>query len=134
LNLGARGSVTSRINVLSAIIAAGVHDVDHPGLDNKYLVRTEHPVAKRFNDQHVLENHSTNLCLELLRDPATNFVEGSIVQEKKYWQKACACCRPSIVVPLSCLDTMAWCLLSLTSCCLAVVSHRSLKVTSSRPS
>jgi len=50
-------------------------------------VRTEHPVAKRFNDQHVLENHSTNLCLELLRDPATNFVEGSIVQEKKYWQK-----------------------------------------------
>ncbi|GIQ90069.1 3'5'-cyclic nucleotide phosphodiesterase, partial [Kipferlia bialata] len=33
------------------------HDVQHPGFDNKFLVRIGHPIATRFNNKSVLENH-----------------------------------------------------------------------------
>jgi hypothetical protein len=38
----------------SAIIAAAIHDIDHPGVNNAYLINTSSELALRYNDQAVL--------------------------------------------------------------------------------
>lgn len=39
------------------IISSMVHDTDHPGVTNLYLVATRDRLALRYNDKSVLENH-----------------------------------------------------------------------------
>lgn len=39
------------------LISAMVHDTDHPGVNNLYLVNTRDKLALRYNDKSVLENH-----------------------------------------------------------------------------
>jgi hypothetical protein len=39
------------------LISAMVHDTDHPGVNNLYLVATRDRLALRYNDKSVLENH-----------------------------------------------------------------------------
>eukprot|EP00873_Tetraselmis_striata_P013584 jgi/Tetstr1/433848/TSEL_023032.t2 len=85
-NLPLDSNKATYLCILGAVIAAAGHDVDHPGLDNKYVVRKEDPLARRFNDQHVLEHHSTYITLELLRDPRCNFLEGSRVKGQLWSQ------------------------------------------------
>lgn len=46
----------SPLEKFSLLIAALSHDMEHPGLNNAYLVRTRHPLATRYNDMSVLEN------------------------------------------------------------------------------
>mmetsp|Transcript_37070 Transcript_37070/g.71117 ORF Transcript_37070/g.71117 Transcript_37070/m.71117 type:complete len:435 (+) Transcript_37070:2870-4174(+) len=65
----------SKLQILSALLAAAIHDLRHPGTTNAHHVTTSNPLAMRFNDQHVLENHSLVLALGLLRRPGYNFLE-----------------------------------------------------------
>jgi hypothetical protein len=44
------------IELAGAYIAASVHDYEHPGVNNAYLVSTQAELAIRYNDQSVLEN------------------------------------------------------------------------------
>ena len=39
------------------LISGMVHDTDHPGVNNLYLVATRDKLALRYNDKSVLENH-----------------------------------------------------------------------------
>mmetsp|Transcript_38055 Transcript_38055/g.96311 ORF Transcript_38055/g.96311 Transcript_38055/m.96311 type:complete len:570 (+) Transcript_38055:704-2413(+) len=80
-------SFENQITYLAAILGAAVHDADHPGRDNKFMIRNDSELAQRFNDQHVLENHSINLCLEMMREEGTNFLEGSRLNSRKTWLK-----------------------------------------------
>ena len=43
--------------MMSLIIAAACHDVDHPGLTNLFLIESKHHLSTRYNDVSVLENH-----------------------------------------------------------------------------
>lgn len=47
----------SALDIFSCIISAAIHDVDHPGFNNAYMVATDSDLALRYNDQTVLENH-----------------------------------------------------------------------------
>lgn len=47
----------SSYDVLAGLFAAAIHDYQHPGVSNAFLVRTKHPIALRYNDMAVLENH-----------------------------------------------------------------------------
>ena len=38
------------------LVAALAHDVEHPGVNNAFLVATRHPLALRYNDASVLES------------------------------------------------------------------------------
>jgi hypothetical protein len=38
-------------------VANIIHDYEHPGFSNQFIVRTKHPLAIRYSDLSVLENH-----------------------------------------------------------------------------
>ena len=51
---------------MSLTIAAACHDVDHPGLNNLYLVESRHALSIRYNDLSVLENHHVATTFEIM--------------------------------------------------------------------
>ena len=54
--------------MLSAILASSIHDVDHPGVTNQYLVNTSSELALIYNDESVLENHHLAVAFKLIQD------------------------------------------------------------------
>ncbi|KAJ3158990.1 hypothetical protein HDU86_002159 [Geranomyces michiganensis] len=66
----------TKLEVFSACIASAVHDVDHPGLNNNFLVQSSHPLAIFYNDVSVLEFHHASKAFEIARRPETNVFEG----------------------------------------------------------
>lgn len=76
----------TRMHRLAVILAATIHDAGHPGVDNNFMIQHEDDLARTFNDQHVLEMHSLNVSLCILRDrPEMNFLEGSVLSGKSSW-------------------------------------------------
>lgn len=61
-------SVFSDIEVIAAIFSAAIHDVDHPGLTNQYLINIGSELALMYNDESVLENHHLAVAFKLLQD------------------------------------------------------------------
>ena len=59
--------IFTQLEVLAALVAAVIHDVDHPGRNNQFLVVTEDPLAILYNDESVLENHHLALAFELMK-------------------------------------------------------------------
>jgi hypothetical protein len=53
-------------DLLAVMIAAVFHDADHPGTNNAFLVATGHEWALLYNDQAVLENHSSAVCFRIM--------------------------------------------------------------------
>lgn len=60
---------------MAALLAAAVHDVDHPGRNNKFLVESSHELALMYNDESVLENHHLAVAFKLLLQPECNFLQ-----------------------------------------------------------
>ena len=50
-------NVFTDLEILAAIFSCAIHDVDHPGLTNQYLINTSSELALMYNDESVLENH-----------------------------------------------------------------------------
>lgn len=74
LNDGGLGQLlqVSKLEQLGAYVAALVHDVDHPGLGNGFLVNSKDELALLYNDQSVHENHSVAQAFILLKDVHLN--------------------------------------------------------------
>ena len=45
------------LDVFNSFLANLIHDYEHPGYTNQFIVRTKHPIAGRYSDYCVLENH-----------------------------------------------------------------------------
>ncbi|GBF93405.1 cAMP-specific 3, 5 -cyclic phosphodiesterase 4C [Raphidocelis subcapitata] len=71
---GLAASLTS-LEALAAVVAAVVHDVDHRGLSNDFLVRTQHHLALTYNDASPNEQHSLSLAFRVLMQPGCNFLQ-----------------------------------------------------------
>lgn len=54
----------SKLDAMAAILSAGVHDLDHPGLNNAYQINSHSYLTTIYNDRSVLENHH---CAETFR-------------------------------------------------------------------
>lgn len=67
-------SVFTELEILTALFAAAIHDVDHPGLTNQYLVNASDELAVLYNDESVLENHSLAVAFKVLQDDACNIL------------------------------------------------------------
>ncbi|KAK9816903.1 hypothetical protein WJX72_006945 [[Myrmecia] bisecta] len=68
--------VLDRTGLLCCLLAAIVHDFEHTGLTNDYLINTEHPYALKYNDKAPQENHHVAAAFALLASPEFNFLEG----------------------------------------------------------
>ncbi|KAF1435915.1 High affinity cAMP-specific and IBMX-insensitive 3',5'-cyclic phosphodiesterase 8B, partial [Pygoscelis papua] len=51
---------------VAALIAATIHDVDHPGRTNSFLCNAGSELAVLYNDMAVLESHHTALAFQLM--------------------------------------------------------------------
>nr|AAH32286.1 Phosphodiesterase 8B [Mus musculus] len=59
-----KGSL-DQLDEVAALIAATVHDVDHPGRTNSFLCNAGSELAVLYNDTAVLESHHTALVFQL---------------------------------------------------------------------
>ena len=53
-------------DIVIGITAAFIHDYEHPGLNNQFLIRTKHPKAIRYSDLSPLENHHVAAAFKLM--------------------------------------------------------------------
>jgi hypothetical protein len=44
-----------KLDIFNVIVANVIHDFEHPGYQNQFIVRTKHPIAMRYSDVSVLE-------------------------------------------------------------------------------
>lgn len=51
---------------MASIIAAACHDLDHPGVNQAFLVTTQNPLALLYDETSVLENHHYRITKRLL--------------------------------------------------------------------
>ncbi|XP_059483022.1 cAMP-specific 3',5'-cyclic phosphodiesterase isoform X5 [Neocloeon triangulifer] len=68
LNSPALESVFTPLEIVAAIFAATIHDVDHPGLTNQFLINSSSELALMYNDESVLENHHLAVAFKLLQN------------------------------------------------------------------
>ncbi|KAL3867914.1 hypothetical protein ACJMK2_040758 [Sinanodonta woodiana] len=68
LSVPALENVFTDLEILAAIFGCAIHDVDHPGLSNQYLVNTCSELALMYNDESVLENHHLAVAFKLLQE------------------------------------------------------------------
>ncbi|XP_055683449.1 cAMP-specific 3',5'-cyclic phosphodiesterase isoform X3 [Lutzomyia longipalpis] len=68
LNTPALESVFTPLEVCGALFAACIHDVDHPGLTNQFLINSSSELAIMYNDESVLENHHLAVAFKLLQN------------------------------------------------------------------
>ena len=58
------------LETAASYLSGCVHDYEHPGVNNAYLVNTQSELAIRYNDRSVLENHhvSASFALAMIED------------------------------------------------------------------
>ncbi|KAA0151720.1 hypothetical protein FNF29_04405 [Cafeteria roenbergensis] len=62
----AASRLMSEVDRLALILGCAAHDVEHPGWNNAFEVATMSPLAIRYNDQSVLENHHAATMFRIL--------------------------------------------------------------------
>lgn len=69
------GACLLPIEVLATYLAAVVHDLDHPGRTNNFLIKKRDKLALLYNDRSVLENHHASEAWKaLMNNPSFNFL------------------------------------------------------------
>ena len=58
----------SPLDIFSSLLAAVIHDYDHPGFNNNFHTRTSAYLATLYNDRSVLENHHCACVFEMMLD------------------------------------------------------------------
>eukprot|EP01010_Urceolus_cornutus_P005371 NODE_92_length_2502_cov_22.113331_g73_i0.p1 GENE.NODE_92_length_2502_cov_22.113331_g73_i0~~NODE_92_length_2502_cov_22.113331_g73_i0.p1 ORF type:complete len:622 (+),score=141.35 NODE_92_length_2502_cov_22.113331_g73_i0:104-1969(+) len=77
-------------DAMASIMSAGIHDFDHPGLNNNFHVRTGAYLAVLYNDRSVLENHHAASVFELMKDPKFDIFHALTYDQRKE-------CRDTVV-------------------------------------
>nr|XP_039273335.1 cAMP-specific 3',5'-cyclic phosphodiesterase 4C-like isoform X1 [Styela clava] len=83
LSSAALDSVFTEIEILAALFAGAMHDVDHPGLNNQFHCATRSELAIMYNDESVLENHHLAVGFKLMQQKDCDLFENLT---RKQWQ------------------------------------------------
>lgn len=67
-------AVIPALELMALYLAAAMHDYDHPGKTNAYLVATSDPLAILYNDRSILEQHHAASSWLILMDEDKNFI------------------------------------------------------------
>jgi len=70
-----------KLILLAVLFAAVVHDYEHEGLNNDFLVKSQSDKALRYNDRSPNEQHHIAAAFQILLCPERNFLEGLKAQE-----------------------------------------------------
>uniref|UniRef100_A0A8C4PAK3 Phosphodiesterase n=1 Tax=Dromaius novaehollandiae TaxID=8790 RepID=A0A8C4PAK3_DRONO len=74
-NYGCLAGNIPALELMALYVAAAMHDYDHPGRTNAFLVATSAPQAVLYNDRSVLENHHAAAAWNLFMSrPEYNFL------------------------------------------------------------
>ncbi|KAJ3115749.1 hypothetical protein HDU96_000080 [Phlyctochytrium bullatum] len=73
-HMDAVAKVANDFDILALFFAAIVHDYDHPGYNNNFLVNTYDTRTILYNDRSVLENHHLASAFSVLNKPECNFL------------------------------------------------------------
>merc|ERR1711936_192331 len=87
LNSAALREEFTPLEVLAAILASSMHDVDHPGVTNQYLINTSSELALMYNDETALENNPLAVAFKLLQLPECDILAGLSAKQKQTLRK-----------------------------------------------
>nr|BCL77499.1 bifunctional adenylyl cyclase/cAMP phosphodiesterase [Cycas revoluta] len=77
------GKLLNDLEKLALVMAGLCHDVDHPGLTNTFLVYCNDPLAIRYNNISVLENHHASIAVKTLLDYKSMNVLSSLTEAEQ---------------------------------------------------
>jgi len=69
-----RGYVDTQLVHLACIIAAVVHDVDHKGVNNDFLINSRDPLALQYNDLSPMESYHCYVAFKTLYQKDCDFI------------------------------------------------------------
>ncbi|KAJ3340441.1 High affinity cAMP-specific 3',5'-cyclic phosphodiesterase 7A [Gonapodya sp. JEL0774] len=75
LGLDTIATQMTSLELLAAYVAAIIHDYDHPGVNNNFLINSRHPKSVLYNDRSILENHHAASAFSVLAEPQNDFLE-----------------------------------------------------------
>ncbi|XP_061566777.1 cGMP-specific 3',5'-cyclic phosphodiesterase-like isoform X1 [Cololabis saira] len=70
------------LEVLALMIATLSHDLDHRGVNNSYIQRSDHPLAHLYCHS-TMEHHHFDQCLMILNSPGNQILSGLSLDEYK---------------------------------------------------
>lgn len=62
------------LDLVSTVVACAAHDINHPAVNNRFLVNTVSDLAIEYNDVSVLENMHCSITFQLLMRKETNIM------------------------------------------------------------
>uniref|UniRef100_A0A7S1YUX3 Phosphodiesterase n=1 Tax=Ditylum brightwellii TaxID=49249 RepID=A0A7S1YUX3_9STRA len=90
LQCGAKKFVSKSLEEYSLLVAAAVHDIQHPGKNNNYQINARTEVALRYNDTAVLENmHVSRLFSHVLGARRNIDIFNGLTEEQYSSVRAC---------------------------------------------
>ncbi len=110
-----KSKVMNRTQQLATYWSATVHDYEHGGLNNDFLIKTAHPLAITYNDSSPLENHHLAASSRVLYMPEYCFPPVSLLSSCTAVSEAyrrlclwlhCASCGHTRVLLPSCKSTL----------------------------
>uniref|UniRef100_A0A6I8PBZ0 Phosphodiesterase n=1 Tax=Ornithorhynchus anatinus TaxID=9258 RepID=A0A6I8PBZ0_ORNAN len=87
LSTPALDAVFTDLEILAAIFAAAIHDVDHPGVSNQFLINTNSELALMYNDESVLENHHLAVGFKLLQEEHCDIFQNLAKKQRQTLRK-----------------------------------------------
>ncbi|XP_029706401.1 cAMP-specific 3',5'-cyclic phosphodiesterase 4C-like [Takifugu rubripes] len=87
LSTPALDAVFTDLEVLAALFAAAIHDVDHPGVSNQFLINTNSELALMYNDESVLENHHLAVGFKLLHQENCDIFQNLTKRQRQSLRK-----------------------------------------------
>ncbi|XP_072005590.1 3',5'-cyclic-AMP phosphodiesterase 4A isoform X4 [Engystomops pustulosus] len=87
LSTPALDAVFTDLEILAAVFAAAIHDVDHPGVSNQFLINTNSELALMYNDESVLENHHLAVGFKLLQEENCDIFQNLTKRQRQTMRK-----------------------------------------------